>query len=629
MKTGEPWRCLPPSAIRMTDPFWAPRQDLLLKVTLSSQFEQIVSTGRLENFRAAARGEAGTYRGYCFNDSDVYKWLEACAYALRAGGEDPAAGRLGTMVEETVAAIQAAQEPDGYINTFFQLNHPHLKWRNLVTMHEMYCSGHLIEAGVAMKECLGEDRLLSVAIRLADHILSIFGPGRRPGYCGHEEIELALMRLTDVTGEPRYAEHAAWQIEQRGRRPSPFEKELDDAEAMALSPWTREMFAPEGAYRGEYAQDHAPIREHTEVVGHAVRAMYLYTAAARIARNDAGILRALERVWHNLTRRRMYISGGIGPSAKNEGFTSDYDLPNLTAYSETCAAIGLVMWAKEMLHATGDSEYADVMERALYNAVVSGISLSGDRYFYTNPLESRGNHARVPWFECACCPPNIARLIGSIERYVAACTDEEFVIHVPAGLEADLSFRGVPTKITVESGYPWAGNAVVRVEPKSPVEFAIRIRIPDWAEDVRFDTPEEGGYESGYAVFRRTWRPGDTVGIELPMHPRWVSAHPRILDDLGRQALMRGPLLYCAEGPAELAPQQFVARDGPLEDVWDSDHGGAMSIRVPGGYIQSSSEEPYMDPRDIEAASGTLTMIPYYRWNNLGPAHMATWLLRS
>ncbi|RYG65862.1 glycoside hydrolase family 127 protein, partial [bacterium] len=364
--------------------------------------------------------------GFVFDDSDVYKWAEACAYALATTKNDA----LRKLLDEAIELVVSAQRPDGYLDTYIQLDHPDDAWRNLNALHEMYCAGHLIEAGVALSENLGDRRLLDVSIRFADHIMSVFGPEGRLGYCGHEEIELALVKLAVHTGEAKYREFARWLVESRGSRPSPFEAELKDPAVVALSPWGGGLLDGTN-YSGEYNQDHAPIREHDAVVGHAVRAMYLYIAAADLAdgQDDAALETALQRAWDSLVKRRMYVTGGIGPSRHNEGFTQDYDLPNLSAYSETCAAIGLMLWGQKMLEMTGNAEFAETVERALFNGALAGISLGGDRFFYDNPLESRGGHDRTAWFGCACCPPNIARTIGNLASFVAGASEEAFYLH--------------------------------------------------------------------------------------------------------------------------------------------------------------------------------------------------------
>ncbi len=621
---------LPLANIRMTDQFWSRWQRVLVETTLPSQYGQLVSTGRLENFRRAGKREQGGFQGLYFNDSDVYKYLEACAYGLCAHESTAVRGQMN----EVIALVEAAQEADGYINTFFQLMHPDLKWRNLNSLHEMYCGGHLIEAAVAIYECLGERKLLDVAIRFADHVASVFGPGKRRGYCGHQEIELALIRLSKATGEKKYSDLGSWMIEERGNPPSVFEAELDDAPSLALQPAARHMLKQQGKYSGEYAQDHAPIRQHRAIVGHAVRAMYFYTAAADLAdsRHDEPLGEALEEIWNNLTRKRMYVTGGIGPSAHNEGFTRDFDLPNLTAYAETCAAVGLILWGRTLLELTGDSEYADVIERALYNGAMSGISLSGDLYFYTNPLESRGNHERTPWFECACCPPNIARLIGSVGWVVASGADDGFWIHIPAGFDADLQIHGVPVKIRSVSNYPDSGKIEVTVEVPTPVRFNLRVRIPHWADEATFELVGDGHeaeYEGGYACFDLEWKGSTTLKIDLPMTPKWVEADPRVRDDLGRAALVRGPLVYaCEEKDAGFAPQLFVVdTDIEPEERQEPMLEGVVSIVASGVREEDGSTgELYAELGASRTFDAQAEFIPYYAWCNRGPNNMQVWM---
>ncbi|HZH99284.1 MAG TPA: beta-L-arabinofuranosidase domain-containing protein [Fimbriimonadaceae bacterium] len=619
---------LPLSDIRLHGPFWPRWQQALVETMLPAQYEQLEGTGRLANFRRAAKLEEGEHQGLFFNDSDVYKWVEAASYAVAL---DPDAG-LRSKVDDIIGWIAAAQEEDGYLNTFFQLKHPNLKWRNLNTMHEMYCAGHLIEAGVANFGCTGSRSLLEVAVRLADHICSIFGPGKRLGYCGHQELELALIRLADAAGQEQYRELAAWMVEARGHRPSPFEAELEDEEALALSPWAPEMLKKEGVYNGEYAQDHAPIREHVEVVGHAVRAMYFYTAAAQLS-PDEKLVQALETVWSNLTGKRMYITGGIGPAAKNEGFTADYDLPNLSAYAETCAAVGLAMWGKAMLHLTGNSEYADVMEMAIYNGAISGVSLDGSRYFYTNPLESRGAHERVDWFACACCPPNVARLIGSLAQYCVSLGEAGVFIHIPVAMSLSFEWGGTPVLMNVVGDYPWSGKVELRLSMERPVRFPLHVRVPGWCDDFVTEVQgmeEPAGFENGYAVFNRVWENGDVLRIDMDLRPKWMEANPAVLDDLGRVVLTCGPLVYCAEDKdLDVLPQRLLVDTSAEPEIsFQSDLLGGVNRIVIAGAAETDdfpaalyAEAGESTKRPIKA-----TLIPYYSWSNRGPSHMAVWL---
>ncbi len=622
-------RSLPLSDVKIIDPFWSRYHRELLAKGLLSQHEQLVKTDRLKNFERAASRESGGFLGFRFNDSDVYKWIEAVAYALHHG-DSP---ELKQAMDEAIDLIAAAQEDSGYLNTYFQLMHPDMKWRNLNAMHEMYCAGHLIEAAVAVFEATGDRRLLEVGIKFADHIGSVFGPGKRRGSCGHEEIELALIKLADATGNEFYRELARWMVEDRGHRPSFFETEFEDQAAIDLASAAAALLKKDGKYSGEYLQDHLPIREHDEVVGHAVRAMYLYIAAANLE-PDEELREALERTWNNLTKKRMYVTGGIGPSGDNEGFTTDYDLPNLTAYAETCAAVGLVFWGHALLQMTGNSEYADTMERALYNGAISGISLDTTHYFYDNPLESRGSHKRTPWFSCACCPPNIARLIGSIGKYAVSVSEKALWIHLPIGFEASLTLNGVKTKVALKSNYPWSGDVELTVEPESPVEAEIRFRIPDWADDVETEIPgleQEAEFDQGYIVARKRWQKGDVARLKIKMHPKWVAADPRVRDDLGRVALTYGPLVYTAEEKdLGFAPQLLAAdTDAEVAVVEEALLEGVATLTVQGvRELETFPDQLFAEAESVELEETSATFVPYYGWNNRGAGSMQVWVRR-
>lgn len=640
-------RSVPLAQVQLTDAFWSRYIRVLVEATLPAQYEQMETTGRFANFRRAAGNEAGTHEGLYFNDSDLYKYVEACAYALTTGKSIANADALKKVRAQMDAAIElviAAQEPSGYLNTYFQLKHPDLKWRNLGNLHEMYCGGHMLEAGVAVFEGLGDRRLLDASIRFADHLLATFGPsepnpkypewtGTRLGYCGHQEIELALIRLAEATNKPVYRALAEWMVESRGQRPSPIETEMADAEAMTLSTAGRALLLKDGKYSGEYAQDHLPIREHTEVVGHAVRAMYFYIAAAELldGKEDEALREALERTWNNLTRKRMYVTGGIGPSAKNEGFTGDYDLPNLTAYAETCAACGLAFWGQAMLELTGNGDYADIIERALYNGILSGISLDGTGYFYDNPLESRGRHTRSPWFTCACCPPNIARLIGSVTRYAVGFEKGHFFVHQPISLKTSFPAGDTTVKIEIVGKYPFSGAFEVRVDVPKPTKFALHVRIPDWADEVGTELPgaeEEASYDSGYAVFDRVWKPGEVLKVDFGSMPKWVEADPRVRDNLGRVALTYGPLVYCAEAhDTGFAPQLFSADlEGEILVNEEKMLKGITTLTVPGiAESEDFVDGLYAEVGTAEIEEVSAKFIPYFAWANRGATDMLVW----
>ncbi len=625
-------RPIPLSNIELTDPFWSRWQSVLLTTTLPAMYRQIVDTGRIEHFRKVARKETGGFEGAWFNDSDVYKFLEACAYAL-ARGKDK---KLSGYVDEMVAAIADAQDADGYVNTYIQLEHPTARFKNLNMGHEMYCGGHMIEAGVALFECTGDRRLLDVSVKFADHLYELFGPDKRKGYDGHEEIELALLKLERATKNAKYRELAKLFVERRGTPNSPFEAEFHDPAAMAVLPFQKLLKEGE-PYNGEYYQDHTPIREHTKVVGHAVRAMYLYIAAAELAdgKDDVALEEAMERAWSNLTTRRMYVTGGIGASASNEGFTEDFDLPNLSAYAETCASCGLVLWGQAMLEMTANGEYADTIERALYNGVLVGISLAGDHFFYANPLESRGSHTRTPWFWCACCPPNVARIIGSASNYIAGASDSAFYLSIPAGLKTTVKLGGVDTKFEVKSNYPWSGKFEVHVNPAKPAEFDLYIRIPDWSDDASTELPdaeEEADYEAGYAKFSRTWKSGDVLTVDLGMAPKWVQADPRVRDNLGRVALTCGPLIYAAEEHDLGFAPQLLSVDTESAILTGEAKGldGIEALSLEGfADIESFSDGLYAEDGTTEVQGTGATVIPYYAWNNRGPNSMQVWLRKA
>lgn len=600
------------------------RLDTLAEVTIPTQYDRLVETDRLDNFRRAAKGETGGFKGYRFNDSDVYKWIEACAYSLMARPNE----RNRRLMDETVDLIAGAQMPDGYLNTYIQIEKPGMQWRNISMMHEMYCGGHLIEAACAHFKCTGSRALLDVATKWADHVRSVFGPGKRKGACGHEEMELALIKLAETTGVAAYLDFARWQVQIRGTRPSPFENELSDPESYAMSPLGMALMLKDGAYSGEYLQDHAPIRQHTSVVGHAVRAMYLYIAATQLAEGDEPLSEAMIRCWNSLIEKRMYVTGGIGPSGDNEGFTHDFDLPNHTAYAETCAAIGLALWGHRLFEQTGDASYLDVMERALYNGALAGISLAGDHYFYSNPLESRSDHARVPWFGCACCPPNIARLIGQVGQLAIAEGDEGVWLTLPIGVDASTSFG----RVTVESNYPWYGTMTVRVSELKRKRFSLRIRIPDWCDDCAIECPgaKEGAeFEGGFAVIDREWSEGETVTVDFEMSPKWIEAHPSVLDNLGRVALTRGPLIYCLESPEFEVPQAFLADTEPEPIArWDDRLNGVETITVSGYADLGGSTFPglYSEAGTREMAEAAADFVPYYAWANRGKSYMQVWV---
>ena len=578
------------SKVRIEDSFWAPRLDKHYSTTIPVCIDQIENqTGRIRNFENAAKGE-GQHSGIFFDDSDVYKALEGIAYTL-VNHHDAA---LEAKADEWIDKFVAAQQPDGYINTFYTLTGLEKRWVNM-EMHEMYCAGHMTEAAVAYYKATGKRKLLDVAIRMADHMMSVFGPGKRDWVPGHEEIELALVKLYEVTGEKKYLEFAEWLIDERGHG-----------------------YGTKGENNGkwdkEYYQDDVPVREMTDIKGHAVRAMYLYCGMSDVAAytHDEGYMAALDRLWDDVVLRNMYVTGGIGSSRHNEGFTEDYDLPNLDAYCETCASVGMVYWNQRMNQFTGDSKYIDVLERSLYNGALAGVSLSGDRFFYVNPLESLGNHHRQAWYGCACCPSQVSRFLPSIGNYLYGVSDDALWVNLFIGSTAEAKLGRRTLSLVQETNYPWDGNVKLTVNADASFKKEIRVRIPGWCDayslTVNGETVE-APVEKGYAVISRKWNDGDVIGLSMEMPVKMVAADERVKADEGKRAVQRGPLVYCLE---EVDNQEydnvFLSSSSTLTPAFDTDLLGGV-VRIEG----ETDGQPFR-------------LIPYYSWDNREAGRMKVWI---
>jgi DUF1680 family protein len=619
-------RPVPVDAVRLQDTFWQPRMAINRDVTLPAQLQHCEATGRIANFRRAAGKIGGEFQGiYAFNDSDVYKWAEAAAWSLATHPDAQLEADLDRVIQE----IADAQCPDGYLNTYFMFDREPQRFTNLKDLHEIYCAGHLIQAAVAHHRATGKTTFLDVAIRLADHLDTVFWPepGKRLGACGHEEAEMALVELYRETGEVRYLNLARFMIEARGRKPGLFGN-------------------------GNYWQDHLPLREQTEMTGHAVRHLYLVCGAADVVAEtgEETYQNALNALWNNFTTKRMYVTGGAGARYEGEAFGEDYELPNDRAYTETCAAIGSVMWNWRMLHITGDAKYADLMEHTLYNAVLPGLSLDGTQYFYQNPLADRGSHRRQEWFGCACCPPNIARLLASLPGYFYSIAEDGIYTHLYATGTATLPMpNGNTVTLEQQTGYPWDGTIEINVTENSGKAEYLYLRIPAWAHeliDYQWGWPiEVNGVPARIATEPGTYAKiplgeGETfISLKLPMDVERLRSHPHVLNNRGRVALQRGPLIYCIE-----------QADNVGTDVWDvlltEDETALKPQFVPdllNGVVvlrgqalaQRISEEykwntrlytPYapLDPSNVRPAE--ITAIPYYAWANRKPGPMLVWL---
>ena len=624
------------SAVNIDDEFWNPRLQTNREVTLAHQYEQMRETGRVDNFRKAGDLIDGEFEGRRYNDSDVYKWVEAASNVL-ATRED---ADLKTNVDDVVAAIAAAQDGDGYLNTYVTLECPDKKWTNLGQLHELYCAGHLIEAAVAHHRATGEETLLDVATQYADHIDEVFGPDRKSGYPGHEEIELALVALYRETGTNRYLDLAEFFVNERGGENSRFKRELDQHQRIAgerVDVYER-LYCEDGEYDGRYSQDHAPVREQDTVEGHAVRATYLYSGMADVAAEtgDESLVDALETLWQNMTERRMYVTGGIGSSSENEGFTTDYDLPTHDAYAETCAAVGNVFWNRRMLELTGDARFGDVLERTLYNGLIAGVSLDGDEFFYVNPLASEGGHHRRGWFDCACCPPNVARLLASLDQYVYLKDDDALFVALYLSNRVETEIGGTGVELEQETEYPWDGTVNVDVAVEEPVSFDLRLRLPGWCDDpsvaVNGETVDVTANErDGFVSLARRWRDGDTVTAEFPMEVRQVRAHPRVRPSGGRVALRRGPLVYCVEdADNDVSPDVVrVPVDATFDASFEPEFlDGVVVVRGEGTAPRTAAwaDSLYRDRDAIPAEPVEFTAVPYYAWDYREPGRMRVFL---
>lgn len=617
--------------VAIDDRFWAPRLKVVREKTIPHIYEQCKRTGRIDVWRLDWK-PGKKPKPHIFWDSDVAKWIEAASYCL-AAKPDP---KIEALLDEVIDLIVAAQQPDGYLNSYFIQVEPENRWKNLAMWHELYCAGHLIEAAVAHYQATGKRKLLDALIRYADCIDSYFGPGKHDGCPGHEEIELALVRLYRATGERRYLRLAQFFIDQRGQKPSYFQREMERLPAR-LAAGHRRFFVRGGRFNSEYCQDHLPVRQQSEAVGHAVRAMYLYCAMADVGveTGDRALIDACLRLWKNLCTKRMYVTGGIGPSGHNEGFTDDYDLPNATAYCETCAAVGLVFWNHRLLQIERDGRFADVMERALYNGTISGLSLDGTRFFYVNPLASDGRHHRQPWFGCACCPPNIARLIASVGRYIYSQGDGEAWVHLYVQSKATLDVGSGKLVLRQKTDYPWDGRVVITVEAERPMSFALNLRIPGWARSAKLSVNGKSvdlGWvvRKGYARIEREWKSGDTVRLSLSMPVERIYAHPAVRDDFGRVALQRGPVVYCLEQVDNPVPLDRIVlpRGGRLTGRYVDDLLGGLGVVTGDAWLIGDSDwgDRLYRNEPPERTKIKIKAIPYFAWDNRSPGQMRVWI---
>ncbi|KAA3618923.1 MAG: glycoside hydrolase family 127 protein [Calditrichaeota bacterium] len=615
------------SEVEITDNFWAHRIETNRKVTIPFDIKKSEETGRINNFAIAAGLKKGAFEGIRYNDSDVYKIMEGIAYSL-SGHPDP---RLEKYMDDLIEIIAAAQEDDGYLytqrtidSTIMEKNAGDKRWSYLPHSHELYNVGHMYEAAVAWFDATGKRSLLDVAIKNADFLLTVFGPGKKHDIPGHQEIEIGLAKLYRVTGKKEYLDLAKFFLDERGNATH------------------RELY-------GDYCQDHKPVIEQTNAVGHAVRALYMYSGMADVAAltGDAAYIRALDRIWQNMVMKRMYVTGGVGARRSGEAFGDDYELPNDTAYNETCAAIANMMWNHRLFLLHGHAKYFDVLERTLYNGYLVGTSLEGNLFFYPNPLHSdgktafnRGTAERQPWFDCSCCPVNVVRTMPAIPGYIYAQNDQSIFINLFISSNVRMKISGNNVAIQQKSDYPWNGDIEITVDPEKTSEFELKIRIPVWArgnpvpgdlytflnEKSEQVTLQINGTDfplqlnEGYAIVHRKWQKRDRVKLILPMPVQRILAHENVTADRWKMALQRGPVVYCVEG---------ADNDGQVLNMSLADE-TTFQIKFEkeklGGIVELIGEAISFDGKSKQ--SKNITAIPYFAWNHRGPNEMRVWIPR-
>jgi uncharacterized protein len=633
--------------VNIEESFWSRYVELIRDTVIPYQWEVlndripgVTPSHSIKNYRIASGLEQGEFQGMVFQDTDVAKWIEAVAYSIETK-PDP---ELEKTVDGVIDIIEKVQQPDGYLNTYYTLKEPGKRWTNFRECHELYCAGHMIEAAVAYYEATGKRKLLDIMCRFTDYIDSVIGPepGKMKAYPGHQEIELALVKLYKVTGNEKYLKLSKYFIDERGKEPYYF-----DIEAKKRG---NVLHYPEFAkFDRKYAQTHLPVRQQTTAEGHAVRAVYMYGAMADIAAEtgDTELLEACRRIWNNIVTKRMYITGSIGSTEFGESFTCDYDLPNDTNYSETCASIGLMLFAYRMLQIEAKSCYADIMEKVLYNSVISGISLEGNSFFYVNPLEvwpeaceknPSKHHVktyRQKWFGVACCPPNIARLLASIGQYIYSMHKDEIYTHLYISSETEINISESKVKIKQETRYPWDEKVRISVSLDEEKEFSLLLRIPGWCDNAKICINREeinvcNTKVNGYAKLKRIWKNGDVIELVLPMMIQRIKAHPNVRTNIGKVALQRGPVVYCLEeidnGPS--LHEIVLPHKSELKSEFDDNLLGGITVITAEAQRYNSPWEDELYKANVESQYRPVTVkfIPYYAWANRTSGEMMVWI---
>jgi DUF1680 family protein len=605
---------VPFTNVQIDDRYWRPRQQVNRIASVPHCLDMLEKAGNLSNFDLAARGARNGFRGFVFNDSDVYKVIQGAADTL-AVHPDPA---LDRRLDAIIARLAKAQLPDGYLDTYYEINAPTKRFTNLRDNHELYCAGHLMEAAVAHYQATGKRNLLNIALKYANLLYDRYGPeSNRLGYGGHPELELALVKLSRATKDPRYFALAQKLVMTRG---SHF--------------FAEEHRTPDAEYDGTYWIDDVPITEQHQIKGHAVRAAYLMSGATDVEMQteNPALALMLDRVWRNAVEKRVFVTGGIGPSGSNEGFTVDYDLPNETAYQETCASVAMAMWGYRMGLLHSDAHYFDAVENALDNAMLAGVALDGKHFFYTNPLASTGQHHRQEWFDCACCPPNALRTIAEIGGYAYAQRGETVFVNLYMPGQVSLKVGGRAVTLKVEGDYPYAGGLKLTPKVNSPTPIDLRLRIPGWCQNPTVSVnghPMSAATHLGYVDLNRTWKPGDEVKLNLPMPVQQIAANPQVKDDAGRFAVRRGPLVYCAEQVDQAGPLgDLVVKQGAgFQAAWNPKLLGGTEEVLASGETAPDQDWGHKLYEPLPSSKpATIKLIPYAMWDNRAAGPMQVWL---
>jgi DUF1680 family protein len=639
----------PVKQVVVEDRFWKKYKRIIANEVIPYQWKALNDelpdtepSHAIENFRIAAGESSGEYYGTVFQDSDVAKWLETVAFSLR----DFPNKELEEKADEVIALLGKAQGKDGYLNTYYMLKEPNNRWTNLRDNHELYCAGHFIEAAVAYYESTGKKEFLHIMEKYVELIDSVFGleEGKIKGYPGHEEIELALVKLFDVTNNQKHIKLAQYFIEQRGQQPIYFIEEMEKRKTIDTAPtWNDDKHINFGLGY-EYQQAHKPVRQQKEAVGHAVRAMYLYIAMADLAAKtgDRSLKETCEILWDDVVKHKMYITAGVGSAVNGEAFTCNHDLPNDRMYCETCASVGLAFWANRMLRLDPNRKYADVLEQAIYNGTLSGMDLDGKRFFYVNPLEvnpfqkNRKDQEHVKterqkWFFCACCPPNLARMIASVEDNVYTQTEDTLYTHLYIAGKVQTVLSGRNVELTQSHNYPWEGDISVTVNVEDPVKFKLALRIPGWCKTVSAkvngNTVSVEELDKGYLIVDRIWQTGDTVTLDLDMEILRMRSNPLVSMNQCQIALQRGPIVYCIEevdnGPNLAAIR--LSNQCEIISKYEPDLlNGVITLKAEGYRIESTSELYSAEP--IKLIPQEITAIPYYAWCNRAKGEMRVWI---